>query len=452
MRKSKTTSALPPKSPERVSNMRVNGRKPNRDSDIILDVGSLLDELMGGDVESSEEEATNDKKTIKPMSTPKSPRAIKESVSSPVIKPKISDDKVSKNTDDKPASKISDDKPASKNTTTTTAPSPKRSPSHTNFGEELPVYSLRSRRSVNRMEGGIKNDSENSTSPIVASPKSPRKEISPKTTSDVSSKTTTTKTESVVKPPPLRSEYKVSTEEEEQLNMRGQVSRSRRSVLHNGHHADNDEGDKDKVDEIPHRMRARSTVISSSGTKDRLKVRAFQDFTQDMEEQQSTTKPRESRRKARPSSAAVGETSIGRSGSFKRRQQMDGDKALGLFYHSRHSQSQFNDLDTLDESERHLERHSSRGSSIESDPRSPTLRPRDSHSFSPSPLPQSPLISKQQTFDLDQRNILPSPQSPKAAVADEDKESELEVSIVASMVYPGPTLTILNTILPFRLT
>ncbi len=398
MRRGKTTSTLPPKSPESVSSLRVNGRKPNRDSDIVLDVDSLLDQLMGGDVDSLDEEETNDKKALKPTATQQSPR-IKESVTStPATKPKISDNE-----------------PVGKNTTTQ---SPKRSPSHTNFGEELPIYSLRSRRSVNRMEGEIKNDSE-------VSPKSPRK-ILP-LTMDTSPKSITTKPEPVARPSPLRSEFKVSTEEEEQMNVRGLASRSRRSVLQNGQqngHVDNE--DEDKGDEIPHRMRARSTVISSgSGSKDRLKVRAFKDFTEDIEEQQNTAKVKESRRKTRPSSAAVGETSIGRSGSFKRRQQMDGDKALGLFYHSRHSQSQFNDLDPLDETER----NASRGSSMESDPRSPTpLRPRDSHSFSPSPLPQSPLISKQQTiFDLDHKNITPSPQSPKAAAASEEKESELEV-------------------------
>ncbi len=360
----------------------------------MLDVNSILDQLMGEEEPEEREKEAPKKKETKP--TPTSPPRQKESVSSPSIK---------KNS-------FLDDEPSSVKTT----PTPKGSPSHAKFGEELPIYNLRSRR---KLEGGTKNESEESK---------PSRPLTVVTTPPA--KPTAIKNDIVDKPPPPKSAYKISTDEKEGLNMSGTRGRQRESILSNGL----DDEYKEDINTPPSRMRTRSTVISSHGSRDRLKARAFQDFNLDPEEEKQLVM--KGRRKPRPSSTAMGDTSIGRSGSFKRRQQMDGDKALGLFYHNRHSQSQFNDLDPLDES--HL---SPRGSSVESDLRSPTLRSRESP-FSPressfSPIPQSPLVSKQTPFELDQKKVA-SHLSPNSVEKDEENEpevSELELGSTYNIPY-----------------
>lgn len=387
LRKSKTTSSvLPPKSPQHLPSGRLNGKKGNRGSEIILDVNSILDQLMGEEELDELDEEVPMKKETKPTHTlAPSRQKEKESVSSPSVKTKSS----------------RDDEPTTVKTTPT--PTPKSSPSHAKFGEELPIYNLRSRRSVNRLEGGTKNESEESKPPRPVT-----------TDTTPTTKPAPVKKEIIDKSPPPKSEYKISTEEKEGLNMTGKRGRSRESFFSNGL----DDEDKDDINTLPSRMRTRSTAIGSQSSRDRLRVRAFQDFNLDPEEEKQLVM--KGRRKPRPSSTATGDAAIGRSGSFKRRQQMDGDKALGLFYHNRHSQSQFNDLEHLEES------HLSRASSVDSDPHSPTLRSRESP-FSPressfSPIPQSPLVSKQvPSFEVDQKKVEP---------VEEDKESEPEVGIL----------------------
>ena len=366
----------PPKSPGHTTNLRTKqengeagGKKGNRGSGIVLDVNSILDQLMGGDFDDLDEDLPpvsqkKEKETVKPK--PQSPSKL-----SPLLtrsaKPPVSPEKTPNTPPQvKPKASVVEDPPK---TAITTAITPKTSPSHSAFGEELPKFNLRTRRSRQKEEEAPKKDTEktvsgydkkfiskSSSSILESSPKT-----SPKPSPSVSKRETT---ETKPRPPSPKQEYKISAEEQEQLNMRGVVSQSRRkdSMLINGFPEEED----DKFDDKPYRMRARSTAVS--GTRDRLKVQAYQEFSQDVEKMEREKLQAKTRRKNRPASAMPGEVSIGRSGSFKRRQQMDGDRALGLFYHNRHSQLM--DHDTLDEAERHL----SRGPSLEysdSDPRSP---------------------------------------------------------------------------------
>ena len=90
------------------------------------------------------------------------------------------------------------------------------------------------------------------------------------------------------------------------------------------------------------------------------------------------------------------------SGSWSRHKHLSGDKALGIFYHSR--RSQLLDVGDLDEAERRYMDSRSASNSLErsgslSAPRSPTAqRSRDSRSFSP--IPSSPLVSKAMPLEL----------------------------------------------------
>ena len=369
-------SSVPLRKPNSNDRLSVEKKTKNRDSDIVLDVNSILDQLMGsgGFDGSSDDEEIKLKEPVK-SSPSRSPKSNKEQTS----------------------------------------------PSRTKIDEELPVYSLRSNRSraaTKAVEASLGNKEREEVSRFDKKPPvSPQRQPTKSVREDSSSKTSSVvnrRQSPEVKPlspkqqaPP---EFNVSLEEEKQLKSRGLVSQTHRRKeegLTNGHLKEKRESIDDEED---FRMRVRSNAVNKY---DRLKVHALKDIQQEiLEEEKQQTKvketPREdtvpsSRRKNRPASNTGLEPSIGRSGSFSRRQRMSGDKALGMFYHSRHSQ--FIDLDTLDESEKNL-----RGSSLErsgsfNDPRSPTSRSRDLRSYSPrdhdgresssfSPIPQSPLVSK----------------------------------------------------------
>jgi len=184
----------------------------------------------------------------------------------------------------------------------------KKSPSHTKFGEELPVYTLRkSRRSRN----------DDSITEPVSEPVSPRKQSTP-----VATPTRTIRPDGG-RPRP---DYEISAEEEKQMNLSGSVSRYRRkdSELSNGHIEDI----SDKSDTSPEHTKP-------SATRDRLKVRAYQEFEKDVALEKNKRKTIAVDEPAKPvgRSGSIGRSaSIGRTGSFKRRQQMDGDKALGMCY------------------------------------------------------------------------------------------------------------------------
>ncbi len=92
---------------------------------------------------------------------------------------------------------------------------------------------------------------------------------------------------------------------------------------------------------------------------------------------------------------------------------------------SRHSQ--FLDLEALDEGDRlNLERSGSYSGRRSPSQRSARSSKDRESSFSPNP--QSPLVSKAYSFDVEPKKT--SPLSPKATPTEsEEKESELEVSV-----------------------
>ncbi len=94
-------------------------------------------------------------------------------------------------------------------------------------------------------------------------------------------------------------------------------------------------------------------------------------------------------------------SSVKRSGSFNLRRQMSGDQALGMFYHNRHSQL-LDGHEAGDEGERtSVERSGSHSS-----PQSPVAaraamnRVRDSGDFNTPSMPMSPLLSSSTNSDL----------------------------------------------------
>lgn len=113
------------------------------------------------------------------------------------------------------------------------------------------------------------------------------------------------------------------------------------------------------------------------------------------------------------------EVNLKRSGSYSRRAQMSGDKALGIFYHNR--RSQFIDHDVLDEAEKKLE------ASDSSSPLSPPSRnSRDVRGFSP--IPQSPLASKGLSTEQEKKDLgNPGAPPPQIPAPSQSKEEELEV-------------------------
>lgn len=362
-----------------VDRLTAEKKTQNRGSDIVLDVNSILDQLMGpgGFDGSSADEEIEKMEPVKPKSSQsRSPNLNQQT-----------------------------------------------SPSRTKIDEELPIYSLRSNRSkaaAKAVEASFGNKDREEVGRFDKKPPiSPRNQPMNSAEEETSSKTNSVvkrRQSSEIKPRPLSPkqqappEFSVSREEEKQMKTRGLVSQTHRRKdegLTNGHVKEEEKRGSD--DEEDFRMRVRSNAVNKY---DRLKVHALKDIKQEMlEEEKQQVKVREtprgdtvtsSRRKSRPTSNL--ESPIGRSGSFSRRQRIAGDKALGMFYHSRHSQF---DLDTLEESEKNL-----RGSSLErsgsfSDPRSPTSQSRDSRSFSPrdhdgsfSPIPQSPLVSTGLNFEV----------------------------------------------------
>lgn len=321
--------------------------KKNRESNFALDVNSIMDQLMGSE---GLDDLSDDEERIKKQS---------QSNSSPSRSPNIISNKQK------------------------SSPSPK-------ISEELPKYSLRSSKSkpAKKNSTSLEQEELNEKKPPLSPWKQPIEDVHHSKTNSI----VKNRQSSEMKHSPHFSKLQninVSHEEEDQLKTKGMVSqnhRGRKEALSNGHLTEHDNDD--------FRIRARSNAINKY---DRLKVHARDGIKKDMlEEERSQEAPR---KKNRPTSTNVVDSSVSRSGSFNRRQQMSGDKALGMFYHSRHSQ--LIDLETLDESEKLL-----RGSSLErsgsfNDPRSPTSRSRDSKSFSP--IPQSPLISQNQTFEADEK-------------------------------------------------
>ena len=268
-KKVSTTSTVPV-SPSRKFNSktRENGKGNNRDSEIVLDVNSILDQLMDDGFDEGPPKLRG-----KPKSpTPKTPTRVEEKSTKPSRRDEVKS----------PIKKTPDVKNEIK-----------KSPLHSKFGEELPIYNIRGRRSRN-------NDSISEASSL---PTSPWKQTTPT---------------SVTKDDEPKSAYKISIEEEEQMNLIGNASKSRRreSVLSNGH---GDE-ESDRFDGSPKHV----TSKTATGGRDRLKARAFQEFNQDSAEDKMNK-----RKTVSGDGPLARSASIGRSGSFKNRQQMDGDKALG---------------------------------------------------------------------------------------------------------------------------
>lgn len=284
------------KSSDYRSNGRVNNTKANRDSDIKVDIGSLLNEIS-----SFEDELTAKKDTVVSSKSPSTRTGSSElRDQSAKTASNISTDKSTSRKSSSTADEIKRTQEIASRKSSTTADEIKRSPSHTKFGEELPIYSIRSkRRSFNKTEDtpevtksitkdhqingeSPKSPHKNSTAPMESvthhtashithhtapmesvtqkpsrnqtqdtSLKSPRKDYTsssdtvakPHKNSDINTATTQSAGSSgrgltdKPRPPPLKTEYNISREEEEQLSARGVVSQSRRreSVLQNGH-------------------------------------------------------------------------------------------------------------------------------------------------------------------------------------------------------------------------
>lgn len=152
---------------------------------------------------------------------------------------------------------------------------------------------------------------------------------------------------------------------------------------------------------VSYRSRTRSNAISKNDAQQYSPRMSKIGKIADEEEPPPSPRLRE-KSKRRSHIDSITEMRPERSGSWNRMRQLVNSKQLGMFYHSRRSQTL--DHDSIDEAESRLS--SDRGSSVErsdsstSAPHSPTVlspRLRESRGFSPSI--KSPLAAKQQGFD-----------------------------------------------------
>ena len=187
----------------------------------------------------------------------------------------------------------------------------------------------------------------------------------------------------------------------------------------------------EQQEEPSYRMRVRSNAfLKDAHPRKGLSIKRDDPIEEDTGKSKDLAK--DSKRKGRPGSMQS-EEGLQRSGSWTRRKQMSGDKALGMFYHNR--RSQIIDGELLEEAEKRLqERRSSTEASNPLSPpahtvTSPTLRPRDSRSFSPMP---SPLVSKSGFDELhtdkrrsDVKSPSPSVGAPASAAGNEQEDLEV---------------------------
>ena len=155
-------------------------------------------------------------------------------------------------------------------------------------------------------------------------------------------------------------------------------------------------------DHTSNRSRARSNAIAKTDSQRYSANLKVSSKDQKADEEQPTSPRLRDKSKRRTRADSIDEGRPQRSGSWSRMRHLVNSKALGMFYHNR--RSQVIDHENLDDAEARVS--GDRGSSLErsdsstSTPHSPTVlspRSRDSRSFSPNVV--SPLASKQQNFD-----------------------------------------------------
>ena len=376
---------------EQTVNLRNKGRENNRLSDgnkkdnkrassIVLDVNSILDELVGGDDDGKSNRLSAEQKS--PVRTPSpilhveraipkrrtpSPLSMRSETSAPAEQPKKSralETTVTRSSrlvrnglDD---SRTSPGSSTSSTTTTSTYTSSQVS------DKRPPIAPTKKMSSPGRLRGPESTSSRNT----VTSPTG-EKSVAPRTQS-----------------PDLKED------EKELLNKQSSSLKSRKVYPNGTTRVSRSELDEEEIPSY-YRSRTRSNAISKSDTQ-QYSPKINRESQLNEEEPPPSPRLRE-KSKRRSHIDSIAEMRPERSGSWNRMRQLVNSKALGMFYHNRRSQA-------LDHES--VEDGDSRGSSVErsdsstSTPHSPTLlspRSRESRSFSPSV--KSPLASKQKGFD-----------------------------------------------------
>ena len=371
-------------------NDRLGGEKSDnkRASSIVLDVNSILDELVGDSRGSKESPA----KTSSRLGTDRTPA--RRNTPSPVLRVESAEppqqpkkgkalettvtrsSRLVRNGSDDTRSR---DKYSSTTTTTTSTSVSTSSPVS---DKRPPIAPAKKMSSPGRLRTSYDSSSTRNSASSPVEDKSGR--------------------------PPSRS----PDMKEEAKDVLKQSSPSRR-IYSNGIFKDANKEDDES--EAYYRSRTRSNAISKNESH-HYSSKVIKDDKIDEAEPPSPKLRDKSKRRSHIDS--IVEMRPERSGSWNRMRQLVNSKALGMFYHNRRSQAL--DHDSLDESESRL--NSDRGSSLEpsDSSTSPTIlspRSRESRSFSPGV--RSPLASKHQPqgFDEAHKSLLDKKEREESSAA-----------------------------------
>ena len=354
-------------------------KENKRGSSIVLDVNSILDELVGnggGDLGSPEKSTRSSTSKLStehksaPRSTP-SPILRVESADPP--QPKKGNALETTITRSSRLVRNSSDernKDLGKTTTTTTGSSISTSSYTTD--KRPPVSPA---RSPARVRGSESTGTANMVSSLVE--------------------------EKTVRPPSRSPDLKEAETKD------GQKSSSSSRRIYSSRTSRALQNENEEEDTSPHRSRTRSNAIAKSEAQYYSSKVSAKD--EKIEEEEPPASPRlRDKSKRRSHIDSMVEMRQQRSGSWNRMRQLVNSKQLGMFYHDRRSQAF--DHDSQDEDSK---MNSDRGSSLErsdssaSTPHSPTImspRSRESRGFSPSI--KSPLTSKHKGFDEAHASLL----------------------------------------------
>ena len=362
-------------------NDRLSGEtKDKRGSSIVLDVNSILDELVTAGDDGLETPETSTRSSTSKLGTER--KSAPRSTPSPILRVESADPPQQKKSNALETTIIRSsrlvrnstderNKDLNKTTTTTTGSSVSTNSSYTT-DKRPPVSPARS-------PARVRGSESTSTANTVGSPVE----------------------EKSIQPSPRSPDLKEAETKD------GQKSSSSSRRIYSSRTSKALQNENEEEESSSYRSRTRSNAISRSDAQQYSpKVSAK---NEKIEEEPPASPRLRDKSKRRSHIDSVVEMRPKRSDSWSRMRQLVNSKQLGMFYHNR--RSQIFDHDSQDEDSRV---NSDRGSSLErsdsstSNPHSPTVtspRSRESRGFSPLSL-KSPLTSKHRGFDEAHASLL----------------------------------------------
>ena len=357
--------------------------KDKRGSSIVLDVNSILDELVSAGDDGLELPETSTRSSTGKLGTER--KSAPRSTPSPILRVESADPPQPKKgnalettvtrssrlirsgTDER-------NKDLSKTTTTTTGSSVSTSSSYTT-DKRPPVSPARS-------PARVRGSESTGTANTVSSPVE----------------------EKSMQPSPQSPDLKEAETKD------GQKSSSSSRRIYSSRTSKALQNENEEEESSSYRSRTRSNAISKADAQQYSpKVSAKNEKNEKIEEEEPPASPRlRDKSKRRSHIDSVVEMRPQRSASWNRMRQLVNSKQLGMFYHNRRSQAF--DHDSQDEDSRVSDRGSSleRSDSSTSTPHSPTVvspRSRESRGFSPLSV-KSPLALKHRGFDEAHTSLL----------------------------------------------